>query len=90
MTRALLRCDALIEFLDDYVEDRLPAAERARFESHLAVCDACVRYLDGYRGTLRALALAARHSEVLPSEVPGELVEAILAARRATAIGRRT
>jgi anti-sigma factor RsiW len=85
MKRPLISCRALIDFLDDYVEQRLSAAERERFEEHLAVCAACVRYLDGYRGTLRALAVLARETEVLPQEVPEELVEAILAARPATA-----
>lgn len=79
-----LTCKALIEFLDDYVEDRLDTAERARFDEHLAVCSACVRYLQGYRGTLRALSRVARESDALPEDVPSELVEAILAARRAS------
>lgn len=85
MNRPLISCRALIEFLDDYVEERLPTLERERFEEHLAVCAACVRYLDGYRGTLRALALVAREAEVRTQEVPEELVAAILAARGAAA-----
>ncbi len=82
MKRAMIRCDELIGFLDDYVEDRLSPDERACFEAHLSLCEACVRYLNGYRDTLRALALVARESDVVPDEVPEELVEAILAARR--------
>ncbi len=81
MKQPLISCQALIDFLDDYVEERLSSAERVRFEEHLAVCAACVRYLDGYRGTLRALALVARQTEVLPQDVPEELVAAVLAAR---------
>ena len=85
MTNAddFLSCRALIEFLDDYVEARVTPAERARFDEHLAVCPACVRYVKSYRGTLRALALVGREDGAIPMEVPPQLVEAILAARRA-------
>jgi anti-sigma factor RsiW len=82
-TNGFLTCQALIEFLDDYVEARLSAVERARFDEHLAVCDACVRYVRSYRGTMRALALVARPDDAVPVEVPAQLVEAILVARRA-------
>ena len=78
-----LTCQALIEFLDDYVEARLPTSERARFEEHLEVCDACVRYLKSYRGTVRALTLVASRDAAVPEDVPRELVRAILEARRA-------
>jgi anti-sigma factor RsiW len=80
----MLTCQALIDFLDDYVEERLTAPERARFEEHLAVCPACVRYLNGYRGTMTALARIGRDGDALPADVPPRLVEAILAARRAS------
>jgi anti-sigma factor RsiW len=80
---AFLSCRALIEFLDDYLDARLEPAERARFDEHLAVCPACVRYVKSYRGTLQALTLVGREDGALPEEVPPQLVEAILAARRA-------
>lgn len=81
----MLTCRALVDFLDDYVEERLAPPERARFEEHLAVCPACVRYLNGYRGTLRVLACVGAAGDAVPAEVPPQLVEAILAARRAEA-----
>ena len=78
-----LSCQALIEFLDDYVEDRLPTVERARFEEHLEVCDACVRYLKSYRGTVQLLSVVASQDAAVPEDVPSQLVRAILEARRA-------
>ncbi len=78
-----LTCRELIEFLDDYVEGLLAATRRAAFEEHLRVCDPCVRYLAGYRSTLRAVALAHADSEAASADAPGELIEAILASRRA-------
>lgn len=79
----LLTCRELIEFLDDYVAGALPVSQRERFDDHLGRCPACVRYLRGYQGTLRAMALAFRPDAQPPREVPEELVTAILAARRA-------
>ncbi|MBY0400059.1 zf-HC2 domain-containing protein [Myxococcota bacterium] len=78
-----LSCRSLIEFLDDYAEERLSPSERARFDEHLAVCDACVRYLRGYRGTVLALSLTALQDAEVPEDVPREFVRAILAARGA-------
>lgn len=83
MTRPLLTCKQLIDFLDDYVGGALAAEERAEFDRHLALCPACVDYLDGYRETIRlGRAALARGDEAVPDEVPEELVRAILAARR--------
>ena len=75
---SMLTCQEVIEFLFAYVEGELPAAERARFDQHLAVCPHCVDYVQGYRESIR-LGKAA-FAEV--DEVPEELVDAILAARR--------
>jgi anti-sigma factor RsiW len=76
-----LSCRELIEFLADYLDGELSAAQRVAFEAHLAVCPYCVDYLASYRETIhlgrRALAAEA---EVL-EEVPAQLVAAILAAR---------
>lgn len=78
-----LTCRELIDFLDDYVADALPDPQRALFDDHLGRCAACVRYLHGYEGTLRAVAIAHAADSAPPADVPAELVSAILAARRA-------
>jgi len=78
---ARLTCRELIAFLDDYVDGCLTRVEHARFEDHLARCEACVRYLRGYRATTR-LALAACAEEDRGAEgIPEELVAAILESR---------
>jgi anti-sigma factor RsiW len=48
-------CRELVELITDYVEDRLSAIDRARFEAHLAECEACRTYLDQFRQTIRVL-----------------------------------
>ncbi len=94
-----LTCERLVnEFLLDYFEGTLPEAERAAFESHLAECAGCVRYLDSYRKTVMAvrgcgegLGEAGAGSRVGGVGQPPEaLVSAIMdAARRAGVCGDR-
>ncbi len=50
---AELRCQAFVELVTDYLEDALPAAERARFEAHLSLCPGCRNYLEQMRETIR-------------------------------------
>ena len=61
----------------------LAAGERAEFDKHLAECPWCVAYLDSYRKTieLEQAAFAAAEDELLPDDVPDELIQAILQAR---------
>jgi len=48
-------CREMVELVTAYLEGRLAAGERARFDEHLAICEGCQAYLDEMRGTLRAL-----------------------------------
>ena len=48
-----LTCQELVELVTDYLEEALPAPERARFEAHLNECDGCPLYLNQIRTTIR-------------------------------------
>jgi anti-sigma factor RsiW len=48
-----LTCQELVELVTDYLEGRLDAEERARFDRHLAGCDGCTAYLEQLRVTIR-------------------------------------
>jgi anti-sigma factor RsiW len=50
-----LACRELVELVTDYLEGRLPAAERERFEAHIGDCHGCTTYLEQMRLTLDAL-----------------------------------
>jgi len=83
VTRPLLTCKQLIDFLDGYVEEELSADERAEFDRHLALCPPCIAYLESYRATVRlGRSALAPSEEEAPNDVPEALVHAILAARR--------
>lgn len=48
-------CRELVELITDYLEDRLPPADRRRFEAHLAECEPCRTYVEQFRQTIRVL-----------------------------------
>jgi anti-sigma factor RsiW len=50
-----LVCREFVELVTDYLEGTLPAAERARFEAHLAECDGCSGYLEDMRRLVGSL-----------------------------------
>jgi anti-sigma factor RsiW len=82
MEAPLLTCRELIEFLGAYLDGELAAEQRAAFDLHLSRCRACVDYLTGYREAIRLGKQACDPQAELPADVPSELVDAILAARR--------
>jgi anti-sigma factor RsiW len=48
-----LACQEVVELVTDYLEGALPAADRRRFEEHLADCPHCTEYLAQIRETIR-------------------------------------
>ena len=78
-----MTCREFAEFIAEFLDGELPAAERQQFERHLGRCVNCSRYIESYRQST-ALGKRAFDDEdaALPSDVPEELVEAILSTRR--------
>ena len=52
MTIEALTCQELVELVTDYLEEKLPVAERERFEAHIATCQGCRHYLAQMRQTI--------------------------------------
>jgi anti-sigma factor RsiW len=50
-----MTCREFVELVTDYLEGRLPRAERERFEAHVAICPGCQAYIAQMEATLRAL-----------------------------------
>jgi anti-sigma factor RsiW len=75
-------CREFADFLDDFMTDELAGDVRAAFERHLGRCDNCRKYLRIYEQSVRLGRRAFDDgAAAVPSEVPDELVDAILAAR---------
>lgn len=49
-----LTCAEVVEVITDYLERRMPAHDRERFEEHLSFCDGCATYLEQMRATIAA------------------------------------
>jgi anti-sigma factor RsiW len=45
-------CSRLVALLSEYLEGRLPDAERRELDGHLAACPECVTFVRTFRSTL--------------------------------------
>lgn len=78
-----MTCREFADFIMGYLDGDLPPAVQAPFEHHISLCQACHRYLSQYKATIAAGRAAFQEPDgALPSEVPEELVSAILESRR--------
>ncbi len=79
----MLTCAEFEAFVLDYFDGTLPAKQRATFKMHLMVCEDCQRYLAAYKRSVEMGKAAFKdpHASV-PDEMPEDLVQAILAAKR--------
>ena len=82
-----MNCHEFVEFVMEYLDGNLREEEQRVFEGHIGACGPCLTYLDTYRETVRLGRSVCGPNDALPPDVPEELVQAILAARRAS---RRT
>jgi anti-sigma factor RsiW len=72
-----ITCRELTEVVTDYLEGVMPAAERARFDAHLELCEGCVNYVSQMRQTIRAV------GDLDAGEVKATVPDDVLAAFRA-------
>ena len=76
----LLTCQEVLDYLTEYLDGTLTSGEHARMDEHLAVCPECVAYLKNFQATI-ALSRRACAEDPALTQVPEDLVQAILAAR---------
>jgi RNA polymerase sigma-70 factor, ECF subfamily len=67
-----LSCRELVELVTDYLEGRLPEAERRRFEEHLGGCDGCTAYVEQFRRTITTVGALSE------DDVPGDAAEDVV------------
>ncbi|MCI0636457.1 MAG: anti-sigma factor [Actinobacteria bacterium] len=68
----MLRCQDIVELLDDYLDGTLERADADALEAHLEGCQDCAAFFGTYRGTVRA----SRH--LSESQLPPELRQRLL------------
>ena len=67
-----MSCRDLVELVTDYLDDALPAAQRARFDAHLAECEDCATYVAQLQDVERAAGTLAE------ADVPPEALATLL------------
>jgi len=78
-------CRDVAGFISDYLSGELSPEVRTRFDDHLARCANCRRYLRSYEETVTLGRHAFDEAGAEPAlDVPEDLVQAILAARRSS------
>ena len=76
-----MKCREFVEFVMEYLDGTRGESERRVFEEHVELCPPCVNYLTSYRETVRLGHSVCAPDDEIPSDVPEELVQAILSAR---------
>ncbi len=81
----MMKCKDFNEFLGEYLEGGLDEKTRSTFEAHLQICPPCYGYLDSYKDVVKVGKACCQDPEAgVPDDVPQSLVNAILAARKAS------
>lgn len=79
----MITCAEFESVILAYLEDELPARQRAVFDFHLRICRECRDYLAAYQRTVEIGKAAFEEPDAaVPDSVPEDLIEAVLAARR--------
>ena len=79
-----LTCREFEHFVHDYQEGSLSPRERRVFDFHMELCPMCRVHFASYLKTIElGRRICTSDDEWAPTELPEELVSAILAARRA-------
>ncbi len=69
-----IACQELVEVVTDYLEGALSAADRTRFEEHIARCEGCSTYLDQMRRTIELTGRLTQ--DQIPEPIRTELLRA--------------
>jgi anti-sigma factor RsiW len=77
-----MRCREIVDALGAYVDGELAEPLRGAVDEHLGSCADCSAYLATYRRTVRLAGDAFRDPDTPAPDVPDDLVDAVLAARR--------
>jgi predicted anti-sigma-YlaC factor YlaD len=76
-----MTCREVLELLADYLDGSLPLRQRLSLDLHLSLCSHCRDYLNNYRQAIQA-SRDALAGQALCEELPEDLVQAVLAARK--------
>jgi anti-sigma factor RsiW len=78
----MITCKEFEQFIMAYLDGELPSGKKAIFEWHMRLCRECRDYLAAYQRSVElGRALLTSTDDQVPSDVPEDLIKAILDAR---------
>ncbi len=77
----MITCEAFEDFILAYLEGELTPRQKFVFDMHLKLCRECREYLQAYKAALELARSCGKGEDLLPGEVPEDLVAAVIAAR---------
>ncbi|MEQ8766540.1 MAG: zf-HC2 domain-containing protein [Planctomycetota bacterium] len=81
----MMTCREFFEFISAYVDGELPDDVGDKFEEHIRACPPCVDYVASFQQTIEISKICCDstvEAETPPDEVPEELIQAILRAKK--------
>lgn len=78
----MITCQEFESFVLSYLDGELTQRQQTTFEWHLRICRECREYLAAYKRTMELNRAVLSTDDELPSDVPEDLIIAILDARR--------
>jgi len=75
----MLNCQEFEEFIDDYIDGRLPESVGRKVYLHLLACGDCRSYIAAYKRSIEmGKALCDKLDSEVPGDVPDELLSVVL------------
>ena len=79
----MINCKEFENFVLSYLNGELPSRQRSIFEFHIRFCRECREYLAAYNRSIElGRAVFQYADESVPTDVPEDLIKAILKARK--------
>lgn len=75
----MLNCREFEDFIDDYIDNNLPASVSKKVYLHLLACGDCRSYISAYKRSIEmGKALCDKLDSEVPEDVPDELISIVL------------
>lgn len=79
----MITCTEFEEFVVSYLDNDMPPRQKSKFDWHIRLCRECRDYLAAYqRARELGIEMLSGSNDSVPEDVPEDLIEAILAARK--------
>ena len=80
----MITCKEYVDFIQRLLDGELSEGERREFDAHMGICPSCIDYRESIKTTRKCCkGLCEEGGDQLPADVPEQLIQAILKAKKA-------